>query len=65
MYRIIIAGPKGPWGEYTIAPTDEASVFFSSEQAQCVISLDPSTIDQYDGKPRCFFVPAAQSISQS
>jgi len=49
MYRIIIAGPKGPWGEYTIAPTDEASVFFSSEQAQCVISLDPSTIDQYDG----------------
>ena len=47
MYRILVASPKGPYGDAVIDPSADTSDYFTSEHASCFISLDPSDAVSY------------------
>ena len=49
MYRILVASPKGPYGDAVIDPSADTSDYFTSEHASCFISLDPSDVERCDG----------------
>ena len=55
MYRILVVGPEGPWRDAngiapnSIAPSEVTADFFTSDQAQCFISVDPADVERCDG----------------